>query len=126
MDQTNPLTVSEQAQQTLKLFKPYSHIAGIETEPVLTKEGGIQNLTVFHKLAAEAINPASCDTPVEKLAANAPRVVYKILKAIEQMDASYDEKRLLFDEYVKGNEFQGNREPFNAAYVAFMEAYEQL
>lgn len=117
--------VIEQAKKTLKQFKPNVYLAGIDTNPVLTEEGTIENLDVFIEIVDDTFNPISCDTPMEKLAANAPRLVLAILKAIDQMDATSDEKRLLFGVYIEGKKFEGNQEPFNQAYVAFSKAYNQ-
>lgn len=109
------------AKKVLKQYKSNSYLADLGIKPNLTTDGTISNLSEFLEIKNKTKNPLTCDTPLEKIASIAPRAVASILEGIHNMNASFEEKKLLFDLYIERTE--EIKEVSEETLVAFADAY---
>ncbi len=112
----------EYAKRVLNQYKSNAYLADLDFTPLLDADGTISNLNAFVEVKNKTRNPFSCDTPVEKFAALAPRAVTAILEGIHQMESSYEEKKIVFNCYIEN--IEGANEPVDDTLVQFAEAYD--
>lgn len=112
----------EYAKRVLNQYKSNAYLANLDFTPILDTDGAISNLNAFVEVKNKTRNPFSCDTPVEKFAALAPRAVTAILEGIHQMESSYEEKKSVFDYYIE--KIEEANEPEEATLVQFAQAYD--
>ncbi|HLR91631.1 MAG TPA: hypothetical protein VK048_01060 [Atopostipes sp.] len=110
------------AEKVLKQYKSNAYLADLDIQPHLQTDGSISNLEAFIEIKNKTKNPMSCNTPVEKFAAIAPRAVASILEGIDNMNASFAEKKNLFDIYIEGT--KEAEEVSEEALIAFADAYD--
>lgn len=110
------------AEKVLKQYKSNAYLADLDIQPLLQTDGSISNLEAFIEIKNKTKNPMSCNTPVEKFAAIAPRAVASILEGIDNMNASFAEKKNLFDIYIEGT--KEAEEVSEEALIAFADAYD--
>lgn len=114
----------EYAKKVLKQYKNNYYLSEIEIQPILAADGSITNLDEFIKNREKTETPLTCSTPVEKIAALAPKAVATILEAIDKMDASYAEKKLVFDQYIENTKEVDEKSLANA-FQQFAEVYDE-
>ena len=74
------------AKKVLKQYKSNDYLADfLGIEPDLQTDGTIRNLDEFIEIKNKTKNPLTCETPIEKIAAIAPRAVASILEGIHSM-----------------------------------------
>ena len=112
----------EYGQKILKQYKSHAYLADLGIKPILSEDGTIFNLNEFLEVRDKTGNPLSCDTPLEKIALTAPKLVASILEGIHHMKGTYEEKKALFDLYIDRKE--GCPEVTEEVFVAFIEAYD--
>lgn len=110
------------ARKVLKQYKSNSYLADLGINPSLQTDGTISNLDEFIEIKNKTTNPLSCDTPLEKIALIAPKAVASILEGIHNMNAGYEEKKNLFDLYIK--RIENTQEASEESLIAFAEAYD--
>ena len=110
------------AEKVLKQYKSNAYLADLDIQPHLQTDGSISNLEAFIEIKNKTKNPMSCNTPVEKFAAIAPRAVASILEGIDNMNASFAEKKNLFDIYIEGP--KEAEEVSEEALIPFADAYD--
>lgn len=118
----NRIEKVDYAKKVLKQYKSNAYLAALEIEPNLTTDGSVSNLNEFLEIKDKTKHPLSCDTPLEKFASIAPRAVASILEGIDRMNASYIEKKKIFDRYIERTE--NAQEVSDDALVAFADAYD--
>lgn len=110
------------AKKVLKQYKSNYYLADLGIKPNLQTDGTVRHLNEFIEIKDQTKNPLSCDTPLEKIAAIAPRAVASILEGIHNMETSYAEKADLFGLYIEGTE--NAEEPLEEALIAFADVYD--
>jgi len=112
-------------QRVLKQYKNNYFLSGIETKPVLSETGNIENMEEFIEIKKNTHPVAGCDTPLEKISSVSPQAVATILEGIHAMDASLTEKQLLFDVYIERSQSPEDvsDELLNKASISFAKAY---
>ena len=110
------------ARKVLKQYKSNAYLADLGITTALKEDGTIHNLDEFLEVRDKTGNPLSCDTPLEKIALTAPKAVAAILEGIHNMDATFEEKKALFDLYIERKE--EHSEVSEEVFVAFAEAYD--
>lgn len=119
----NNFEQAEYGKRVLKQFKSNYYLAGLTIVPVLDADGSINNIQEFIEISAKTENPFTCATPVEKIAAIAPKAVSAILEAINKMDAGYAEKKVLFDVFITNQGAVLETDIANELFEKFAEAY---
>lgn len=112
----------EYGKRVLKQYKSNAYLADLGIRPILNDDGTIDNLEAFLEVRDKTGSPLSCDTPLEKIALTAPKVVASILEGIHHMKVPYVEKKALFDLYIERKEEQS--EFSEEVFIAFVEAYD--
>lgn len=126
ISETNLTKNIEKAHEILKQFRPNYYLSAIEEQPKLSKEEQIENMDEFIALKKKAPVSSSCSTPVERLAALAPRIVSTILEVIDAMSGTLAEKEALFAVYVEQTKEVEAVETalLNRVYTHFLKEYE--
>lgn len=122
IEEMNKTEKIDYARKVLKQYKSNSYLADLGIKPNLKADGSVSNLNEFLEIKDKTKHPLSCDTPLEKFASIAPRAVASILEGIHNMNASYMEKKNLFDLYIERNEEA--KEASDDTLVAFADAYD--
>lgn len=114
------------AHEILKQFRPNYYLSAIQEQPKLSKEEQIENMDEFIALKKKAPASSSCSTPVERLAALAPKIVSTILEVLDGMPGTLAEKEALFVVYIEQTKEVEAIETglLNQAYTHFLKEYE--
>lgn len=116
----------EDAMEILEQYQSRYFLAEIDITPELSNNGRITNIDRFIQIKNKPNFRSGSGNPVHKIYTVAPKAVSVILEAIDEMNASLAEKRLLFDIYISETKKVENadRKELKEALDAFTKVYK--